>query len=301
MNIHTLIKRIENGEIKIEKGGHVFSTDIIFEGLLRNLNFQINYHTDKLDDSDYHKKVLDEINSKDAYTPGKKWMQGFDNTELHCRNCGGRGLHFRFKDENTLEIFHWKSKEVVDCPIEDGPYKMKINVPSGKLVFANYFDNIEDAAEDDKYTEEYSLNNLIGRINIAKYLSKQNFGYGQMGNTSVSIYISHDKKSIKVIDGYTEDDAEEYEHCLEEYPEDITESWTKRYNAYKELKKTHVFVDTLCLCVWRWMCCDESLVEAASPSNECMDAIDVEPGQWEVTHNYDHDRDAIFASEMRLI
>ena len=216
MNIHTLIARLKNNEIKINKSGHQFNSQRLIDQLIDRLQFNIDYHTPKVDDEKHHAIMVRGMNSDDAYGPGLQYMDGFDG-EVYCWCCGNRGLRFNFiNDEDTLEVIQWKNRGTPDvCPIKDEPVRTTIEVPSGSLVFSNWFD-VKSAPEGEEYGNDYCINALLGRINEAKYLAAQGYGYGQMGNMSVTIYVSKDRKSIKVIPGEVDYIYDEVDYQVEE-------------------------------------------------------------------------------------
>lgn len=306
MNIHQVIAKIKNNEFNILTGKHSFRSEYVLENLLRSLEFHASYHTDKIkeegidmsDTDNYHVKVLNHINSDDAYGPDAKFMDGFD-TEVHCSRCGKRGLRLWIKDENTLMVSHWKEKgTLVQCPIEDGSHKTIIDVPTGVLQFANWFD-IGDAPEDKEHSEEYDLCTLLGRRNIADYLAEKGFGYGQMGNMSVYIYIAKDKKSIKILSS-DYDWIEDEIHYLKSQGEDIPANLQKIIAEKEEFEANYDFIGSLSLGVWRWMCADVTNIGDIRKSDEILEPVNVCSGKWEVIHHYDCE-DAFVASEMKFV
>ena len=159
-----------------------------------------------------------------------------------------------------------------------GKLVAEISVPSGKLIFTNYFDKEEIYSLD-----KADINCVAGRYELMKHLAEKNIGYGQMGNMSVSVFVNAAKDEI-IIGGnyaYTEDDEEiEIEHP-----------------GYTEL-------GSISLSVWRWMCGDakilkqhgEELPKIKYGGETCTNyrdyvGVKVQPGTWVIEHYYDFGND----------
>ena len=271
----------------------------------------MKYHAEKLAEGEstkHHQNELDRLNSEDTYLVGNKFM--FD-TDIYCFKCGNGvcsktnkkhvAMKFGLKDLNTFEVILYNGGRL-ECEVKDEPIRTEIDIPSGNVIFANHFGKeVLDAPEDEKYGNKYSINALYGRINTAKHLARNGYGYGQMGNSSIEVYVSKDKKSIKIVGPGIDYINEEIEYLTEEKLfDEITPQMTKTYETYKELVIDHKLVGEISMSIWRWMCCDKTNFNGDDISDENFETT-VEPGKWEIIHNYDYDRDSAFASELRLI
>lgn len=82
------------------------------------------------------KKVIDH--------PGEMWVELTDLDRLgYCRECG-KNLRYKFNGE-TIKVIG-RCKYPKGCP----PIKIQIPVPSGIMVFANYFDGLDECAVSDR-------------------------------------------------------------------------------------------------------------------------------------------------------
>jgi hypothetical protein len=156
-----------------------------------------------------------------------------------------------------------------------------IKVPSGKLLFSNYFLNNEEGdnktyafnvPEDLKYDDWFSLNSKFGRQNMMTYLAKEyNIGYCQLGNRTVGVYkVDNDRIYL----------------APTSYYDDVTD------RDIEPTKKWEYLGDIDCS-VWRVEFIDEILFD----SNNNIDKdffeeednviVEVTPGTW-TAHNYYH-------------
>jgi hypothetical protein len=146
-------------------------------------------------------------------------------------------------------------------------YINEIEVPSGELIFTNYFekDELYELPEDIKWNRENSINHLMGRLNLMEYLASKNVGYGQMGNMDVTIFLKDTKDQIIVGSEYGRRDHQ------------------MRHKGYTKL-------GSISLRVWRWMCADKQiLIGHGENVEELSDTVvaNVNPGRWVVEHYYD--------------
>lgn len=314
MDIHIFLQKLEKGTVKIDKNGHCISGKYSIEKLIKKLQWHISYYKEKIEEeegtSGIHSKFLAVVEKKDCFKPGKDYYPILSEVDVYCNNCGDRGLQFYIKDINTLAVRHYE-KGPITCVLAGKlkPIKTRIRVPTGNLIFINHFCKTPEAPYGKKYTSEYSLNYLLGRMNIAKYLASKNIGFGQVGNTTIEVYLSKDKKSIKICEGteYLKDDVEYFLNHKEEYTEGHTpsEEEIKKYHDIKLMETDYTFIDSISLAVWRWMCADKAVIRGASlPIRDDLDVVvcAVEPGTWEITHYYDIlKKDGFLVSELKLL
>jgi len=303
MNIHQLLNRLENNEISIDKCGHKFRESAAIEELIRALKFHRDYNTERKDSTDYSRECFREMNLDDAYGPDQHYMDGFES-QIYCPMCGKRGMRLRFKDNDTLHVVVWNDRgNPYTCDTKDGSHKTFIDVKSGLLKFANYFD-VPEAPKDEEYSEKYNICTLKGRRNIADFLAESNYGYGQMGNMSVEIYRSKDKKSIKILRGFAFDFINEEIFYHEEEGNEIPEYLLKLKKESDDFIADYELMGSISLSVWRWMCIDpEFLSDDVTISSENIESFDVVPGKWEIVHHYDCDYndENMAVSELKLV
>lgn len=164
------------------------------------------------------------------------------------------------------------------CPYANpSPFIGKIKVCSS-LVIANYFKLEEDCPKEESFSEKYSLNNVAGRYNIAKYKESKNIAYGQMGNMSIGVYLNKEKTSIIIGPSYHYAEYQEYE-TEEEYEKAINKPM---FDGYEQ-------VGLICLDVWRWEATD---LKTLGDKSKYIDkgnsvTLKVKTGDWTFQHNYD--------------
>lgn len=202
---------------------------------------------------------------------------GLFGMTAYCFECG-RDLPYVLKDSKTITFGLTYSQKRLDetdntCPMKDmgDSFSYEITVESGKLVVANYFDDrkldangkeIEIFEPEERFSEEFSLNSTLGRLNMTKhYAENHNIAYAQMGNMSIAVFLN--KNHDGVIIGNTE-----------------------RKNINK-----HTYVDEISLSVWRWMATDLAVLEKNSIElSEDAIVLDVANGVYKVTNYYEYSR-----------
>lgn len=304
--------KLKSGGFIFDTKGHKFHGGIkhITDTLIENIEWHIQYYQDIQDpECKYHKEhknTEEQILHSIEY--GKKQAEFYRNDTRFAEvgnpiwdisrdfNCGicGDTYGITLIDKDTIGFHKWvkgiKEGVLNDCPFKNGikPHKTRITVPSGKLTFANHFyDCFDDAPEDMKYFTPYSLNYTLGRRNIADYLSSQNIGYQQVGNTSVQFYMKKDGSEI-IVDNFSMDGYHDYLNGYHEY--ELTPETIERY---KQMDEEFDCVGSISMGVWRWMCGDKELVDIKGFNpDEYMDhfTVDVEPNsKWEITDLYNSD------------
>jgi hypothetical protein len=203
-----------------------------------------------------------------------------------CFGCGERLYWVLTGNQLQLRNFYDGNNFVnhpVDyvCPFQTPqPTRGEIKITS-RLLFSNYFREIEDAPEGQRYDNEWSLNHLAGRKRITEYKAAQNVAYGQMGNMSIGVYVNQAKTSIIIGPSYHPaemgdyDSDEEYEAAMQ----------VAVFPGYEK-------VGEICLAVWRWEATDlNTLGDAAYAAllDEGRDVVelDVPHGVWTFEHHYD--------------
>lgn len=214
-----------------------------------------------------------------------------------CFGCGKRLQWVLTGDKLQLRNY-WQANpnerrgrggEMVNYPVDyvcpfatPQPTKGEIKVTS-RLLFANFFLEVEDSQEDEKHSEDWSLNNLAGRKRITEYKAERNVAYGQMGNMSIGIYINEAKDSIIVGPKYHPAEDEDYD-TDEEYEKAMALPVFPGYEL----------IGGICLDVWRWEATDLNTIGAENydkvaerHGNRGMVEIDVPHGVWSFEHYYD--------------
>ena|SRR6185369_1474907 len=152
--------------------------------------------------------------------------------------------------------------------VEGGCITTNIAVPTGKLIVVNCFKNdvINQLQGEEKYAKP-TINSLLGRIKLARYLEKLNVGYGQMGN--MGMYVHANKTGNRIV-----------------------------FNG-KEKYRDYKCYGHISLSVWRWQCADvdtlkkydEKIDANCKPSTMYHDQVQlrVKPGTWQIKHYLDLD------------
>lgn len=115
----------------------------------------------------------------------------------------------RYCSRDEITKIAQKHSDVIEKRSED----VIIHFPTGELCISNYFrenrdQGFDELPKDIKYNSEFSINYAIGREATAQWLAdNRNMAYGQLGNTSCSVWkISDDKLVITSNGAYGEDD-----------------------------------------------------------------------------------------------
>lgn len=225
--------------------------------------------------------------------------------EFYCHNCGDRH-DLMIVNANTIALaptYDQKQAGNLDavCMFADGlkPKVVELDMPSGDIVFANYFmvegqDRHEDTVYDpkeDKY-DQYSVSDHRGRTNRMNKLAESGIGYGQMGNMSIGIYVNKQRNKIIIGDSYPEDEVGEINL------------------DYRQAKKDgFIYCGSISLGVWAYYLVDrENMVkyntapveggwrkdiESKNLTKDNKDGYydriiaNVQKGKWRLTHYYD--------------
>lgn len=238
------------------------------------------------------------------------------NDSHYCFDCGEK-LYLSPTSENSVALidldFIFSESErqgiqkyhpvkvdvnsIPECSVkplrEIGKLEADIQVPTGELLFANFFREDKIYTMPDEFSNRNSINAINGRNNLMQYLAGQNIGYGQMGNMSVNVFVNDagDEIIIGTNYGYNEEDGE----------------FEVTYEGFTDY-------GSICLDVWRWMCGDikilkehgekipDNLISNKKTENEYHDYIlaIVKPGTWHIDHFYDFDEDSTIYSKLYL-
>lgn len=305
MNLLQIEEGLVNGSIVIDYKGHEFNP--VLDDISRYIKDKTEW-IKELETGSYighDKKVWNKEECDDMIKFLNSYLiRNYDfgnyifDINFYCFNCG-LTHHMILVDEHTVSFIDYStyddvreiikdnvSSHIPDCSVksycEDKKLVSEIDVPTGELLFVNHFNNddIYSLPEKEEYRAENSLNCIGGRFNLMKYLSTKNIGYGQMGNMSVSVFLSDSGDEIIIGDdyGYNEED-EEYEI---------------EHKGFKNL-------GSISLSVWRWMCGDLKVLREHKeevPSNLVMNGhinkdykdyvlANVKLGRWIIEHYFD--------------
>lgn len=269
LNIEQIRDGLLAGIINIDLAGHrSHAEEYLRKNLIERLTQLIEYCYEKKDERkldwfDFEMRRL-EVGEHIGIFP----------METYCFECGCE-LPYVLKDANTITLgltYEQKDNHETDntCPMKDKgkSFSFDIRVDSGKLVFANYFDDRRTDAQgnkteifepEDRYARKFSLNCALGRMNLTKHYAEQhNIAYAQMGNMSICIFVNKTRDSIII--GDTE-------------PRSI---------------KGHKSVGSISLSVWRWMAADPAVLEKHGiVLDEDSIVLDVANGVYRVTNYYE--------------
>lgn len=285
MNIEELYTRLKAGEIKIDYRYHEIN-------LLTQLELTINHFRGLLDKKDDNiAQEASEMFFNKQIEFYKPITFGLTQTlGQYCFHCGKYlfmimtdDKHLTFIEDKSCNSPHNKRDKMInpahygDCACKDLIRQRKltadIDVPTGKLVFANYFkpDEINTNPEHE-HEKEYSQNATLGRYNLMQHLAKKNVGYAQMSNMSVHLYVKNDGTEIIVGPQYKYDEEDQE---LEVVYEGFT------------------YAGEIDCGVWRWQCADKQLLDkyedpfpAFCDEPEYIE-IPVKSGKWHIEHYFE--------------
>lgn len=181
-----------------------------------------------------------------------------------CYQCGEDvQLGFNGKDVKALN----------KCKFPDGmpPICVNISVPSGKLVFVNYFDGVEPPTDNGRF------NGAAGYKLESEHYAKFNIAYGACGNSCPSVLLN--AKKDKIIVG------------KQRYDDDDDEKIVDGFKGYERVGG--VITD-----LWAWSAADLQTAikvgwaEPAPLDSFKDDVIEVVPGKYRVSqlfHRVDYD------------
>ncbi len=247
------------------------------------------------------------------------------DAEMYCFDCGSTmyiipvseteiayvdmSTYWKLIDESGMKYdFVFKKEHIEECSCckirDDKKLVSEIEVPTGELVFVNFFNSEKLNQDKEKEYEEPSINSILGRYNIMQQLSQKNVGYAQMGNTSICIF-TNESDEIIITD------------CIFSYYKPTKKKQFLKEFAYgdneKNVKNLVDYIDnggfklkgSISLSMWRWMCADKSVVKKAKEkTDEDSDIVNlkVNSGKWRIEHYYDFSKrgDVLF-SKLNLV
>lgn len=318
MNLKIFKQRLLDNDIEFDMMGHGLSRingkpDVakkrFKEYIISKLNFIIKYAEEQKE-----KAYLQKIIYCDLNDPRYDYIMLVGALEYECHNCGK--LHYAYmKDKNTVSLaqpilkaqsMEFEFDKSTPCEFANGfvPTKTSVIFPTGNLTFVNHFGEYPETPEGKEYDDEFSLNNLRGRINIAKYLANENIGYGQVGNTSIQIFVSKDRKHIRICE-HAQDFIDDTKYMIEKYPDKVTEADRIKLKQTIALIEGYEYIGSISLGVWRWMVADNATIKdkelKINNNQDHSDSVEckVQPGKWNIIHYYDiSGRDTVLISEL---
>lgn len=193
---------------------------------------------------------------------------------------GGRETLYLTKEEITA--IAQANSDIIVARSED----VTVTFPTGKLLVGNYFHPMDELPEELEYTEAYSINGALGRVNTMKWLAEnRGIAYGQLGNLTAGLYRVNKDKLI------------------------ITSAWVKDSVAeYDGEHKAHFprakHIGNFDCSVWRFEAVDKANVDKHGFKVEDMKTgydpvleVDVNPGVWELKVYYRHRSDETMYKE----
>ncbi len=271
LTIEEILKGLVDGSIHLDLNGHKIYRDVktIFGWALERYNSQVEFFSSK-----ENSKYL-EIMFGDKKTVGSQIVISSFAESISCKKCGGY-LQLEMVSNKEFKLI---SKEG-DC-IEDMNFiKTEINVPSGELIFTNFF------RKDEIYSPgDCEINSIKGVIEQAEILAKLDIGYGQMSNMSADVWKKDDGSEVLITATYRYDKEND---------------WDDEWDFPGYVKMGHI-----CMDVWRWMCADKKVLEKHSerlPENLVKDSsvtmdykeytnCGVIPGKWAIEHYFTFNED----------
>jgi len=345
MNIQEIFEKLKAGKIKVNGCKHNAYHDLA-EHVERQLHWYLKHQ------SECAKAVETNDTSRDLksdarmvayydrkltmeYEVGEYLLDG--SIDMICQYCDAN-LYAVLTEQDTLSLigstkywklasefgikheFKLKTEEAPICEsailVEAKMLTADIEVPSGELIFVNFFHK-DELYEDPVNYRKPSICSLLGRDTLMQYLAGKNVGYGQMSNMSVNIYSNEndeivvassnmgedwddeDQEDPKVIPGddyYTQDRAD---YIVNENIE------RKKFKDEIEAKGFKNLGNISCE-VWRWMCADKQVLvesgEDLEKKHESLVTCNVTPGTWHIEHYFDSpDCPDVVYSRLKLI
>jgi len=312
MNYQTIISDLESGKIKIDSDHHTSHFKEKIQYVIESFQNKIKRYREKInaaegDDKSTYVKLL-KFHEDDFYNNFVigEYINGIDQT---CNDCD-ENLYLIPLDENILTYIpskqYWETikikgddfkftlDDIKPCPCKEIKSQKKlvseILVPSGKLVFDNYFKTKTLYEYKDDNIFHPSICSLLGRHELMQYLATQNVGYGQMSNMSVIIY-SNNKDEIII--GADLDNYHDERNYFLENPEELIELdsvWMTKAQKFETLLIEGDFekLGEISCDVWRWQCIDKYLLNLHE-EKEGEDSIiaSVMPGKYLIEHYFD--------------
>lgn len=296
MTLTQIHEGLKNGTITIDKQGHFINPlDETIGWTLERLKETKDDNGKPLDEKGLnYRKVALEIDHENGD------MLTFEDS--YCFDCD-KNLAVILLNETTLTVIgkadyftlvkkykNYELKVIPEylekCELGDlrakGMLESEINVPTGELIFKNYFDKKEIY---ESSNTGRSINAIKGRNALMQYLATKDVGYGQMGNMSVNVYLKEDGTEVIIAGSW--------------YYNEKDEECEVGFEGFEP-------IGSISLSVWRWMCADretlkkydEKIVEQdptfaevgyATYDVDYHDIVEVkvQPGKWKIEHYFD--------------
>jgi hypothetical protein len=299
-----ICEKLRTGEMELDTSGHDIITNK--DSFLQRYDEIVAYSQGSNDgewgksDPSGHKSSITDEQMRDHFKEilDKTYNQedklgGFEFESETCGLCGEKLRWVLTGDKLQLRnhvVSNPKARfgiEFVNYPAEyrcsfehPQPTTGRILVKS-PLIITNYFNGFDDTPQGKEHDQEYSLCSLAGRKKITEHKVQSNVAYGQMGNTTVGVYIN--EKHDTIILGPAYHPAESQNLTEKQYKAAIKKPV---FEGFKKLKKT------ISLSVWRWEASDVKTIgkEGLNKLKELgkdFVRLDVPHGVWEFKHYYD--------------
>lgn len=346
MTLEDAVNGLKSGSILVLDGGHR-QNDLLnqVERHLRDYQKRLRFHEGKPSD-----ERLSEVPNSPThgdmthhYRLITRWDFGHPQAyNSYCYNCGqtlmvipldeksvalvGSDDFFRISEVHGNRYgYQFKSEDMIYCPAfelsKQSALVANIEVPSGILIFANFFRTAALYEPPDD-----NINSLMGRNQLMQHLAVQNVGYGQMGNMSIAVY-SNGLDEILIVDPYLDDSIADLEYEIEEgrkafnqltdlkgnsdviTEEDLLQAETQlsKFKAFQTslLEREFLCIGSVSLAVWRWQCADRQVLDEHQEDLSKLEKIVtvlVSPGRYHIEHFFEFsDRDNPLYSRIRLV
>ncbi len=268
-------------------------------------------------------KLTERLKELEKYTNvsvGERIM----GVDFYCCNCDCT-CYAILTDEKTIALIpqeeYWNLEESKgydykfqesdskDCIAKELEEQQKlvatIEVPTGNIVFKNYFETEKLFEDEENRFKKPTINSLLGRNKLMQYLAKENVGYGQMGNMSVAIYYNEKKNEIIVTSPYWEEEIENRREKLK--GSSTSKEKLKNLESIEKELNEFEYKGRISLSVWRWMCTDKSILDEnneplQNEKHKDMVNFQIKAGKWEIEHYFDFtNREGLIYSRIKLI
>lgn len=302
MKFSTLIVKIESDKFEIDYGNLFLNFLDPKEHLVKFLkNVKTNYNTtilrykDKIKDLKKEAKT-DENDNKIKYYID--YINDLNNIEVHKNGL----LEYDFRPmyihspmiaanvnlcllKNKL-TFVDRENYILEAHLKPNPVTWNtlnvieptdITCKSGKLIFANHFNNMYgDIPDNLRYSDEFNICGILGQRNTQKYLAKNyNLGYGQTSNTSLDFYSNG-----------TEIIALEYDFdFFEELKKYEYEKFGKNIEDLERYMVDFEHYGSVSMGVWRYEFVDSEVFDEDSFTNDFIE-VPITKGTLEHYHYY---------------
>lgn len=291
MKLKDIIEGLKNNTLEVENNSHWYSK----KHLISLLNDIYHKHSNSyiqnselFKDDETKVAYLNTNNPEIDFKYGEEMCFAFTMiySSFKCKGCGKELVPIMGDNKLILceRILYFNShlrlnKDLSEqCElkelIESQKLTSTINVPSGELIFTDFFRTESLHERPDVYTDkEYcDIESLKGRNKLMQYLATQNVGYGQLTNTCYGVFVKDDKTEIILANIYYYDE-DDYEYHTE------IDGFT--------------YLGSVCCDMWRWQCADKLVLDAVNDPYEEKEHIvaDVNIGNWQIEHFFDFIRD----------